>query len=129
MDGLVDRGAAMSAGFRCPRHGLALTEGSRGCPWCVMDLRTAPPPGQMPPQARAAEVRLLLDEPLTVSFREVWRRIDALVGRPTWTHEMADPASLAAEAESWVHPADLDSHALASLRALAGDKPIVVVRS
>jgi hypothetical protein len=76
---------------------------------------------------RAAEVRALLNDPSTYRFDDIHGRLEALVGRPVWTHEFAQDLALASEAESWEHPADLGAHAVSSMKALAGDKPVIVI--
>lgn len=50
--------------------------------------------GGMEKEERMRELRKLLEEPLAVPFPEAHKRIEELVGRPVWTHEMATPESL-----------------------------------
>jgi hypothetical protein len=80
---------------------------------------------------RAEEVRALLDEPSAYAMTDIHKRIESLVGRPVWTHEFATAGipALLEEARGAPHPIDLRQHAIDSLRAVAGDKPIIVVET
>lgn len=124
--------------FDCHKHGFAIpiltpSEAHErglpvGCPDCTDDIQTRPDTNEMPGEERAAEVRALLTEPTTVSFSLIHERITDLMGRDVWTHEFVNPEILAAEAQDWKHPGDLEGHLIGTLRDAAGDKPIVVVR-
>lgn len=75
--------------FTCPHHGLEITDGNRdGCPACIAWLAERPAPEDMTPDARVAEMERLVD-PLTIAFRTIHPRLEALVGRPVFTHEIA----------------------------------------
>lgn len=50
--------------------------------------------GNMDKEERVRELRKLLEESLAVPFPEAHKRIEELVGRPVWTHEMATPEYL-----------------------------------
>lgn len=72
------------------------------CDHCVAEFAQRPDPKTMKPHLRIAEVRWFLDGPgqhVEVPFDDIHGRIDALMGRQIWTHEMANPACLIAEAE------------------------------
>lgn len=110
----------------CP-HGAALTV--RGeCSGCNDDLDQRPAPEAMSGDERAEEVRSLMEEPNAYIFSEVHRRMESLVGRSVWTHEMARSEHLIAEARTWKHPADLEAHVIGSLDQIAGTKPVLIVR-
>lgn len=127
-----------SAPFTCPTHGETMrTDLSPrqaeeqglpfGCGGCAADLATRPDADTLTGEERAAELRHLLEHPMTVPFPAIHERTAALVGRDVWTHEFAAPDRLYAEAESQKHPSDLNAFALHSLEQLAGEKPVVVV--
>jgi hypothetical protein len=128
---------AVSETFTCAIHGeifpvLSEREAEEkgllaGCVECTGNIAMRPPPSSMTGAERKKEVLDLLSRPLTVAFSLVWHRIDALVGRSTWNHEMAEPERLAQEAETWKHPSDLNAHALHTLEQLAGEKPVIIV--
>jgi len=82
----------------------------------------------MTPDERAEEVRAILHEPSSYRFGDLHARIEALVGRPVWTHEFATDTRLIEEARGAPHPTDLGRHAIESLQAVAGEKPIIVLR-
>ena len=110
--------------FTCPDHGYRITpQNVEGCPWCRIDLLTGPLPEHMDREGRAREILRLSGAPLTVRWLYLWKRLDALVGRPTFNHEWAEPARLAEELRSGGEP----EHPLDSLRRLAGDRPVLVV--
>lgn len=76
---------------------------------------------------RAAEVARWLHEPMTVAFDVMHQRVEHLVGRPVWTHELATD-HIIEEARTWAHPTDLEAHVIGSLDQLAGTKPVIVFR-
>ena len=114
--------------WTCP-HGLGGDRVRGSCRDCNAELAARPEPESMSGDDRAEEVRALLNEPSAYAMHDIHRRIEALVGRPVWTHEFATAgnARLLDEARGAPHPADLRQHAIDSLRAVAGDKPIIVV--
>jgi hypothetical protein len=98
------------------------------CPECEANLANRPEPAAMTGDERAAE---LLDDLMGENcylFDNIHKRVEALVGRPVWTHEMAAADNLAKEARTWQHPVDLEAHVIGSLDQLMGDKPVVIVR-
>jgi hypothetical protein len=103
-------------------HGLQY-----GCPDCRDELIDRPDPAEMTGDERADEVRSLLKGLGFAGFDAIWKRVDALVGRGTYTHELALPDALADEARtrSGVTDPEIVEN---RLRSLAGDKPVIVVR-
>lgn len=79
---------------------------------------------------RAAELEHWSETVLTVEFDLLHRRIEELVGRPVWTHEMGTEMwpSLVAEARTQNHPIDLEANVIGSLDQVAGTRPVIVVR-
>jgi hypothetical protein len=75
------------------------------CDVCVAEWLTRPDPERMTPAERVAEMNTL-DAVLSVPFEMFHKRIERLVGRPVWTHEMASPVwpQLVTEAGDRVHP-------------------------
>ncbi len=63
------------------------------------------------------------------TFGKIWQRIDELVERSTFNHELADPDALAAEVRSGAVPS-LQERSVGKLRRLMGpDKPIITVET
>lgn len=124
--------------FQCERHGTPVailnpTQAAElgvtfGCPACTAEL-SGRDPATMTGDERAAELEDWLNRNLTVAFTDLHERIEALVGRPVWTHEIARPDHLIREARSGQHPPDLEAHVIGSLDQLAGNKPVLVVRA
>lgn len=92
-----------------------------GCPPCRDEMLHGRDVATMTPDERATEVRAILEANCWAGFDAVWHRIDELVGRGTYTHELAAPSQLCAEimGEGRLDPVE-------SLRSLT-DKPIIVV--
>jgi hypothetical protein len=109
----------------CPEHGAPLPP---ACPECVARMQR--PVESMTGDERAAELEHWGDTVLTVEFADLHQRLEALVGRPVWTHEMGSQMwpNLVAEARSQEHPADLEAHVIGSLDQVAGTRPVVVAR-
>lgn len=109
----------------CPEHGSPLPP---SCPPCVERMQR--PVDSMTGDERAAELEHWGDTVLTVEFADLHRRIEELVGRPVWTHEMGSQMwpNLVAEARSQEHPADLEAHVIGSLDQVAGTRPVIVAR-
>lgn len=105
--------------YTCPAHDVALPMGTE-CDACNAFLDNPPDPAAMTGADRRAELDRW-GERLTVKFSRMHERIEALVGRPVWTHEMASSnfPNLLTEAESWSHPDDLTHHAVNSLVDIA----------
>lgn len=57
------------------------------CPTCTAHFASRRNAEVMTGEERAAELELLCG-PLEIEFQLVHRRIEELVGRPVWTHEM-----------------------------------------
>lgn len=78
----------MTETWTCNRHLLTLPrENCEGCPTCLDELEYATDPEAMTGYERAAEIERWAEQ-LTVPFDVLHRRIEALVGRPVWTHEL-----------------------------------------
>lgn len=73
--------------FECERHeGVFIKVGSmEGCAQCLAILTRDP--ASMTGDERAAEVLSWLDEKMSIPFRLIHQRVEALVGRGVWTHE------------------------------------------
>ena len=118
----------MSDTWTCP-HGFGPDSMRGDCGACNQELAARPAPDAMTADERAEEVRALLHEPSSYRMDDVHGRIEALVGRPVWTHEFVTDTRLIEEARGAPHPSDLGKHLIESLQAVAGDKPIIVVRA
>ena len=69
------------------------------CPVCVLAFETRRPVAEMTNEDRAVELRAW-GGPLEIPFPSVLKRIEELMGRSVWTHEMANFDSLVAELTS-----------------------------
>lgn len=124
---------------RCERHGLDVPKVTKdeaerlglpfGCSAHLAEMERAPAPGEMTGDERASEVTQHLCSPMFVPLDVIHQRIEALVGRPVWTHEMARAEALAEEARTWQHPVDLEAHVIGSLDQMAGNKPVLIFRA
>lgn len=98
----------------CERHGEEVALVSRttaeslgipyGCQACRVEIRSRPDPATMTRQERRDELEALLTEPNLQGFDIVWERTDLLVGRGTYTHELAYPEYLYHEIMTGVTP-------------------------
>lgn len=123
---------------RCERHGLDVPKVTKdeaerlglpfGCPAHLAEMEQAPDPVVMTGDERAEEVTKHLCSPMFVPMDLIHQRIEALVGRPVWTHEMARAEHLAEEARTWQHPVDLEAHVIGSLDQMAGNRPVIIAR-
>lgn len=88
----------------CPHHAVDIPKVSQreaerlgvqfGCPPCRAALEHAPDASTMTPRERADEMKRILHEAGYAGFDAIWRRVDQLVGRGTYTHELAYPEYL-----------------------------------
>lgn len=85
--------------WRCADHGALALKG-HACPDCLAYLASRPDPTTMTAADRADELEYWLGGLLRIEFDRLHQRIEALVGRPVWTHEFADPDRLVAEIHS-----------------------------
>lgn len=115
----------MTDKFLCPKHEMLI--GPEPCEPCVMELMDRPARGQMTPADRVTELHALLNEPNTAGFMNGWHRVDELLGRGTYTHELAHPEALEAEILSGQQPNDIEI--VMKLKNGMGDKPVVVIDS
>lgn len=81
--------------FRCPFHKADVHDGP--CPECDTEYETRRDVLLMTSQERADELEKWFDNILTIDFSKLHKRIEELVGRPVWTHEMGDPHVLVRE--------------------------------
>lgn len=70
---------------------------------------------------RAEELRRM-NEQVTITFDRIHQRVEELVGRPVWTHEMALWDELVEEARTWQHGGMVDV-----LSKLPWDKPAILI--
>lgn len=70
----------------CHLHGTTV-EASASCPDCLAWYETKPDAASMTPDERAAEMERW-GGVLEIEFSLVHQRIEELVGRSVWTHEM-----------------------------------------
>ena len=113
--------------WTCP-HGFGPDAKRGDCGACNDEIAARSAPESMNGDERAEEVRRLLHDPSAYRVSDIHERLEALVGRPVWTHEFVTDTRLMEEARGVMpHPANLHDHALSSLQAVIGDKPVIVV--
>lgn len=119
-----NEGTPMSE-IKCPDHGAPLPPACRECA-SIMERDVVGMTGD----ERADELEHWGNTVLTVEFDKLHKRIEELVGRPVWTHELGTDgfANLLREARTWEHPPDLEAHVIGSLDQLAGNKPVIIAR-
>lgn len=103
---------------KCHIHADVVTD---ACPKCVEWWAGLPDVATMTPEQRCEELRAMPDI-LEVDFDIMWKRIDELVGRGTYTHEVILTDQLCAEilGEGQIDPVD-------SVAALMDGKPVFVI--
>ena len=74
-------------------------EDGKPCPTCVAAFPTRRPVISMTVKERLAELKLWFGV-AEIDFQMIHQRIEELVGRPVWTHELAAPELLYAELTS-----------------------------
>jgi hypothetical protein len=86
--------------YLCPRHHTRIVRGIP-CPECEAFLSGCPSGVELMPGERIRELHWWLDDDtMTVTFSDLHGRIEALMGRPVYTHEFTAPHRLIAEVES-----------------------------
>lgn len=101
----------------CSRCGTRCEE---ECPTCCEWYEQRPDPAtEMTPEERVQEVRSW--KICEISFGKIQKRIEELVGRSVWTHEMVDFEGLAEEARKRTGDASK------MIDRLPKDKPVAVV--
>lgn len=88
--------------YICNKHGTVLPHGT-GCPGCAEAFANRRNPDTMTGEEREAELRWW-GKTLTIPFGDLRQRYEELVGRPIWSHELADPEPLIVEARTRTHP-------------------------
>lgn len=83
----------MSKPYTCPRCGSHNTD---VCPTCTVEWENRRDVSSMTPEERVAELDSWCSV-LVIEFTKLHQRIEELVGRPVWTHELADLALLRRE--------------------------------
>ena len=75
-----------SEAYTCNRHSKPVPMGT-ACPDCMTEWPNLPHPLSMTGEERRAEM-VILGGVCSVAFSMIHQRIEALVGRSVWTHEM-----------------------------------------
>lgn len=117
----------MTATRECHIHPGLLLGSNVPCPECMEDFANRPDPATMTPEQRGAEMESL-DDIMEVSFDTFHERIEALVGRPVWTHEIASSVYPMLIAEAIERPGDVDiPHILEKISIINPDLPVMAV--
>lgn len=110
----------MADTYFCDKHQDAVPRG-QGCPACMDAFTNRRDATAMTATERAAEFRWW-GRILTIPFGDLHQRMEELVGRPVFTHELANPDLLIQEIESGESASFADV-----LGKIPSDKQIVVV--
>ncbi len=102
----------------CHIHGIEV-EDKGSCPNCLHDFATRTEVNKMTPEERAAELHTWYDT-REIEFSMLHQRIEELVGRPIWTHELIDKEGLTQEILGTRGTPNL-------LDTFPKDKPVIVV--
>ena len=81
--------------FRCPFHKINIRDGP--CPECDAEYEARRDALLMTPQERVDEMEKWFGNILTIEFNKLHKRIEELVGRPVYTHEMVSEDALVSE--------------------------------
>lgn len=114
---MPDKGSA----WTCNQHGTTQPDGKTYCPQCMGSFRTRKAIVDMTIDERVEELGRLSGQ-LTIPFSDMHQRIEELMGRGVWTHEMADFDSLVKELRNGdrVKMADI-------IAKLPQDKPVILI--
>src|SRR5688572_1877757 len=93
------------------------------CPTCTAAFDHRRDVATMTVEERVTELESWVGV-LEIEFSKVHQRIEELVGRPVWTHELADPEQLVAEIRRGV-AADFGD-VLNKISSIAADTPVIV---
>jgi hypothetical protein len=105
----------------CHIHGTTLGK-HESCPKCLDDFENRPDAEQMTGNQRADEMKRL-DGPMEIPFSNVHQRIEELVGRPVWTHEIGlNWQGLVDEAANRSHPSMTEI-----IDLIPADKQVIII--
>ena len=93
------------------------------CPKCVADFENRQAAEEMTPEERVSEFEMW-EGPLEIPIRMLHKRLEELVGRPIWTHELGTEGCEPLKAEI------LDSHPATMsdvLNKIPKDKDVILV--
>jgi len=109
----------------CPR--CRLFTAMMPCPRCAHEFQNRRPAAEMTGEERAVEMQTW--DHAVIDFGDIHQRIEELVGRSVWTHEMGSNGwpRLLEEARTWKHPDDLLAHVLTTAEEAAPGKVIPVI--
>lgn len=79
--------------WTCERHDTTQPDGKTFCQPCMEAFEARKYVAEMTVEERIAELQALENQ-LTIPFDNLHQRITELMGRPVWTHELADPEQL-----------------------------------
>ena len=112
----------MTSTYTCPWHEVEIERGQH-CTACVERYASLPDPKTMTVEQRVAELNDWYDKAiLTISMGDLQQRIEALVGRPVWTHELVNREAFVREMRSGQAASFEDV-----LDKIPSDKRVVVV--
>jgi hypothetical protein len=108
--------------YTCPWHQAEIERGNH-CPACLERYAALPDPKAMTIDERVAELEDWYDKAiLTIPMGTLSERIDGLVGRGVWTHELVNREALIREIRSGQEPSFEEV-----LDKIPADKQVIVV--
>lgn len=113
------------AAYTCPNHS-DLGELDEYCPGCLTDFETRRDAREMTGEERVAAFDAI-PQILTQPFANIQQRIEELVGRPVWTHELAYLDSLREEILMNYTIGDPGNYMERVLEKIPADKQVIVV--
>lgn len=75
-------------------------EDSQSCPTCLANFESREPTGRMTLEERRRELELLLSGVLEFDLDKFYQRVQELMGRPVFSHELADTGALVTELQN-----------------------------
>ena len=86
--------------YTCPWHNVTLSK-TTYCEQCQKDFEERRDAKTMTVEERAVALEKMIENSiLSMPFGQIHQRIEELVGRPVWTHELATPKMLVCEIRS-----------------------------
>lgn len=112
-------------GKECPR--CKSYQATMPCYICTKAWNARRTAAEMTGDERASEMQTW--DHAVIDFGKIHQRIEELVGRSVWTHEMGSSGwpRLLEEARTWKHPDDLLAHVLTTAEEAAPGKVIPVI--
>ena len=116
----------MTETFICKTHHIEVPASGHGCEQCYTEWEHRRPANEMTPDERVSELKRITAQ-LSIPMRETMVRVDELVGRSVYSHELGS-AFFDLLCEEARNPTGYISDETVIARAELSGKPVVVVR-